>query len=166
MAWSDFRQVRRTEPVMDKTCHLRNAHVHLTVADQIQPNATQWNKIPCSAKLRRRRLFRLSRLPVSYDLCSLVGLLLPRNLHLSCLECVNAIDKALDAKCCAQISPPSSVTMHTTPESESDEEAEPYLKLMLVGMITFSLCCEPSLTVFGACLNNHSSLLLRWPEWA
>ena len=60
-----------------------------------------------------------------YDLCSLVGLVLPYNLHLSCLECVNAIDTAPDAKCCVQISLPSSVTMHTTPESEGDEEAEP-----------------------------------------
>lgn len=45
--------------------------------------------------------------------------------NLSCLIYVRAIDEAPDAKCRAQISPPSSVTMHTTPESESDEEAEP-----------------------------------------
>ena len=30
--------------VVDKTCHLRVARVHLTVAKQIQPHATQWNK--------------------------------------------------------------------------------------------------------------------------
>ncbi len=38
--------------------------------------------------------------------------------------CVKPIDKVPDADCSAQISPPSPVTVHPTPESESDEEAE------------------------------------------
>jgi len=38
--------------------------------------------------------------------------------------CVKPIDKVPDADRCVQISPSSPVTVHTTPESESDEEAE------------------------------------------